>query len=347
MRKEYFSLPSIGLLAVIAVAGLAACSDFVHASSVPSLYLNTAPAGTLRHGTNLGSLYISSESPEPTNGIAVYSGSPLKYTNSITKGLGEPYGIALNSRGQLFVANHGSSTVSVYNAKSGKLIRTLSNRFMKVPLSLAVAPNDDVYVLSRSYVNIFKKGLQSGTKRIDVNPLAIAIDASGNAYIATANAVEIFAPGGTKPISSISQGVDVPDAMAIDSGGNLYVSNSPNSGCGNITVYDSATGSLESTITKGVCHPGGIAFDSQSNAYVTDIAPPSVNVFSATTHKRINLISKGLSEPFAILFDPTGNLYVANLSDPGNVVVFPPGKKKPSQTLTDGVDFPYGLAWLP
>jgi DNA-binding beta-propeller fold protein YncE len=135
--------------------------------------------------------------------------------------------------------------------------------------------------------------------------------------------------------------------MGVDAGGNLWVSNAPNTGCGGITVYDSATGSLENTITKGVCRPGGIAFDAQNNVYVTNLSPAAVNVFSGTIHKRIKTILSGLSSPYGILFDPAGNLYVANLGFPGNVVMFAPGKNKPTQTLTDGIDYPYGLAWLP
>jgi serine/threonine-protein kinase len=47
-------------------------------------------------------------------------------------------------------------------------------------------------------------------------------------------------------------------------------------------------------------------------------------------------------------FDPSGNLYVANFTPPSensveNVVVYAPGSKSPSRTITDGITSPRGI----
>jgi DNA-binding beta-propeller fold protein YncE len=344
MGKNYFLLPLVGLLIVFTMAGLTACGDFSRKASVQPAFESAASTSTLQRATKVGSLYISSER---ASSIAVYGGDPLKFVGSIKKGLSLPVGLAFNSLQELFVTNQASSNVSVYDSSSGKLVRTLSTRFTKTPFALAVAPDDDVYVLSRRSVTIFTKGQQAGSKKINEKAEAIAIDTSGNAYLATNGSIDVFAPGGTQPTRTITDGVDRPIALAIDGDGNLYVSNMPSSACGNITVYNAASGALENTIIKNVCHPLQIAFDSQNNAYVGNSTPPTVNVFSGTTQKWVKTISNGISTPGALLFDPSGNLYVINQGVPGNVLIFPPGHNKPSQTLTRGIDFPADLAPLP
>jgi hypothetical protein len=326
---------------------LAACSALGSAPTTrPSLVAPNQLVGSqMRAKGVVGSLYISSQLK---HAVAVYGGAPLEYSGSIRKGLSEPAGIAFNSKKELFVADYGLNDIKVYAASTGKLIRTLSTRYTKNPYRLAVAPNDDVYVISRTFVNIFIAGQQSNSKKIKLKATDVSFDGSGNAYIATAaGSIDVFPPSKTKLVRTITEGIDRPLETAVDGNGNLYVSNSPSSGCGNVTVYNAATGALESTITTNVCGPRAIAFDSQNNAYIGNSTPMTINVFSVGTYKWLTAITNGLNDSGSMVFDPSGNLYVANVSYPGNVVVYSPGSTKPSQTLTHGISFPSDLAWLP
>jgi hypothetical protein len=343
MGKISYSLPLVGLLSALVALGSSACGSLSNASSEPPS-IGADASASVQRAVKFGSLYVSSQFK---HAVAVYGGTPLDYSGSIKKGLSRPSAIAFNSRKQLFVADYGSNDVKVYAASNGRLVRTLSTRYTKTPFGIAVAPNNDVYVLSRSFVTIFIEGQQSNSKKMKMRGYAIAFDTSGNAYIATAGAIDVFPPRKTKLTRTITQGIDSPLEAALDANGNLFVSNVPASGCGNVTVYNAATGALESTITTNVCGPRTIAFDSQNNAYIGNSTPASVNVFSAGTYKWLSAITDCISDPGSMVFDPSGNLYIENVGLPGNVVAYSPGDESPIQTLTKGIRFPVDLAWLP
>src|SRR6516165_2507918 len=57
------------------------------------------------------------------------------------------------------------------------------------------------------------------------NPAAVAVDATGNLYVAdaTGNQVVRLAAGAGAPTALPVGGLDDPDGVAVDSGGNLYV----------------------------------------------------------------------------------------------------------------------------
>jgi hypothetical protein len=352
MRKENFPLPSMLALGVLTVASLAGCSDAGRSWNAQPLF-TSGTGGAARRVLSSGSLYISSLSAKPNGGVAVYSGTPLKYARTITEGIDLPDGIAFNSKRQLFVANQNAQTVTVYKSNGENPIRTLSNKFMKSPFQVAISSHNDLYVLARHFVNIYINARLPGVKKIRLNAGAIAIDALNNVYIPVGDGViDVFAPRGTKPIRTISTGLDGLTDVAIDAAGNLYVGSAPGSQCGSIAVYNAAKGTLENTITNGVCTPGYISFDSEDNVYVSNLAhagsgPASVTVYAAGTNALLETITNGISDPGETVVDTSGNLYVANVGFPGSVTVYPTNQTMPSETLTDGINYPNGLAWLP
>jgi sugar lactone lactonase YvrE len=278
----------------------------------------------------------------------MYRGSPLKYVGAILKGISDPEGLIFNAKRQLFVANYGSNTVTVYDENGNGPLRTLSKR-LKLPRWLALSSTNDLYVTAKSYVNVYLKSRQTQTKRIHTGAIAVAIDASDNLYVSGAGVVSVFAPGATKPTRTITQGLQSPTRLAIDASGNLYVANQESSGCGDVTVYVAATGVLENTITDGICTPVSLAVDSHDNLYVgnqPDNEASSVTMYAAGTGALIETIRKGVSHPSALAIDPSDNLYVANQTTPGSVTIYPPNQTLPSQTLKKDIVYPYDLAWL-
>ena len=149
--------------------------------------------------------------------------------------------------GDLYVANAGANTVTVYSRGSTSVLRTIS-KGVRYPNALAFDRSHNLYVANNfiSYghegtVTVYAPNSQSVRRTIaqGVNaPNALAFDGSGNAYVANTgtpdfpeSTVTVYAPGSKSVSRTISQGVHVPDALAFAGSGNLYVANC-RAGCG-------------------------------------------------------------------------------------------------------------------
>ncbi len=213
---------------------------------------------------------------------------------------------------------------------------------------------------------------------------ALALDASGNLYVAssTKNTVSKFAPGATAP-SLVLSGLNNPIAMAFDKHGNLFVANegvSPNYGT-TVTEFFPAHTSPSVTLT-GLDFPQALAFDGSGNLYVANLINDSVSVFApgATTptstltvnapravavdgsgnvfvSSDTNIVSEfapgattasailtGVNRPWALAFDSRGNLYAANYAA-NSVSEFAPGATTPTSTIVTGQNGPAALAF--
>jgi hypothetical protein len=130
--------------------------------------------------------------------ITVYAPGSTKVLRTITKTVDQPFALAFDGSGNLYVANYGVNTVTVYAPGSTKVLRTI------------------------------EKGVD--------RPDALAFDGSGNLFVANypcrfascrnmASSVTVYAPGSAKVLRTISQGVASPLTLAFDLSGNLYVAN--------------------------------------------------------------------------------------------------------------------------
>jgi sugar lactone lactonase YvrE len=137
-------------------------------------------------------------------------------------------------------------------------------------------------------------------------PTAIAVDSRGALYVANDDpydkSVAIFHPpfdGSSAPSVTITNGVYAATGVALDSCGNLYVSNFGEEVAGydnvaSVRIYEPPLGkgsSPSANITKGLSAAAGLAVDSAGNLYVangqnvvvykppyTDASSPSVTI---------------------------------------------------------------------
>lgn len=155
--------------------------------------------------------------------------------------------------------------------------------------------------------------------------------------------------GQTTPFKTITKGLYVPGAIAVDSGFNLYVSDD-NQGIPVILVYPPGAGSPSETITMPRT-VGGLALDPKGDllAISFDVEHNVATVYSIApgSTKPVNLGLQGLPGGFSIGVDKAGNIYAGGVF--GNISVYPPGSKTPSRYITvqNGVGFYSGLAVTP
>lgn len=175
-------------------------------------------------------------------------------------------------------------------------------------------------------------------------PDGMDVDRARNLYVtnASGNTVQVYAPGGTSPIRTYTQGLSAPINVVIGKDGTLYVANN-NSGATFVVEYP--PGSMTPSL-KISTHPGygsGLAVDGRGRLYVSYHDSGGHGwVYrypqGSTTGVNLNLATH---TPAGLALDRSGDLIVADATLPAAIQVFPPGATQPSQVVTDGVGNPF------
>jgi hypothetical protein len=207
-----------------------------------------------------------------------------------TKPLSYPKGLAVDAKGNLYVANSGGNDILVYNT---------------------------------SYKQVPKDTITSNV----INPTGVAIDAQGNLWVAnygTSNggangSIAEYIAGVQNTAASITNGILGPEALAVDGAGNVWVEND----YVNITVY--APGSLYTPATTPVrtfapvspiygltVGANTVAWGSNNQV---DFAPATLGLTTGT----LNYGGYGNDTGVALATDSAGNVYMANLDGSVNI----------------------------
>ena len=233
-------------------------------------------------------------------------------TGSGTNALTRPIGVAVNSKGRVFIVDFGSRTIRAFDT-DGKYRFTFSaiadgtNIKIKEPVHVAIDAQDRVWVTDRALRKIFvfdsngtfiRTFLPDGKADVAWSPLAITFDTDGRLYVTdvgdTANhRVRVFevdgrqltAWGGTAQVTNWddSHGKFLfPNGLAVTgtkgaaiSKRLLFVSDGDNR---RIQVFD-PSGAFKSIIrTQGI--PRGLALDSSNRLYVVDPAAHTIDLYS-------------------------------------------------------------------
>ena len=179
-------------------------------------------------------------------------------------------------------------------------------------------------------LSVFTPGTVNTAAGSLADPLAVATDSAGNAYIleggnkSTLADLLVIPAGGGTPQTVIPQGagLQTPNAFAIDSTGNFYIADSH---LGTISRFG-ADGSINTSYITGLDTPTAVYADSFDNLYIAQ-AGASHNVIevyvggprkviagsgSNTSAQGVAASSAGFVSPSAVTTDLNGNLYIAD-----------------------------------
>lgn len=174
-------------------------------------------------------------------------------------------------------------------------------------------------------------------------PLGICLDRQGTLYVVDDDGwVAEYPAGKTKASKIITKGINTPAFCAIDSNGNLWVTNiyGPN-----VTEYLNRSTKPHTVITKGIISPDGIAIDRSGNLYVANHPTPysgNILVYSPGSNSPSRTITDGVTTPIGITVDAHSTLYVTN-SEANNVEEYRSGHNHPYQTITAAMDQPVAV----
>lgn len=289
-----------------------------------------------------------------------------------------PSDVAIDASGNIYVADYGnniiqkitpSGVVSTFagNGSAGAVDATGTLASFNGPSGIAVDASGNVYVADY-HNNLIRKITPAGvvstlagtvanpadttvsTPSVFAGPSGVAVDASGNVYVADSgdNQIKMVNPAGvvTTLAGSGSSGSNNgtgaaasfynPTGVALDASNNLYVADFLNNLIRKVTpagVVTTVAGSDTAGHTDGVdtvasfYFPNSLTVDASGNIYVADdannlirkISPQGMVSTIAGSGAQGALNGQGaaasFSDPDGIAIDASGNLYVADANN--------------------------------
>jgi hypothetical protein len=205
-------------------------------------------------------------------------------------------------------------------------------------------PYDDVQIYDVKEKNpkplaIIRDGVsQPDDACIDGNKTLYVMNDAGSGWVSE------YALGSTSPSKMITAGIDYPAFCAIDSRGDLWVTNV---NAPDVTEYLPGGTAPQTVITDGITYPVGVAIDHAGNIYVANRYSQSetnVQVYRPGATSPSRTITDGVEWPVGIGVDAASVLYVTNLI-PGNVREYRPGRNKPDKKITQGMNGPAAVTF--
>ncbi|MFH0869410.1 MAG: hypothetical protein V1839_04240, partial [archaeon] len=274
---------------------------------------------------------------------------PDGYTasNIFTSALVAPWDLAFGPDGNLYVAEFTGSRISkVASNGSVSTYLEIPEAFRSTARSLAFSPSGNLYVvMSNGGLGDFNGILKISTdKTVSViseigGVEQLAIDSSGNIFVAGESEVFRFTPDGVR--TTFVSGLSFPSDIEFGPSGDMFVFEA---GTGEISriAPDGRRTVFASGFAKQIMY---MAFDAQGNLHLNDRAPG--NFYSVTP---AGAVSSPTHLPFLVpgcyddmTFDSSGNLYVADGTGSRIIKVF---QDSTASVLVDGF-MSTGLAMSP
>ncbi|MDO8430804.1 MAG: NHL repeat-containing protein [Candidatus Binatus sp.] len=286
---------------------------------------------------------------------------------------------------RVYVADYGNNRVLAWNNISAFTTHAAANLVFGQPNGLVRTPNN------------------GGIKPTTLNlPIAVAVDSAGNLYVVDSSnnrvlefntpfvsgvsADKVFGQLGSFTTGTCNNGgvtansLCIPLGVAVDSGGNVYISDSANDrmleyntplttnttadrvfGQANFVSTLCNRGAGPSSIT--LCNPWGVAVDGSNNLYVADngnnraleyFTPivsgvsadrvfGQLNVFTTNTGNNGGISAKSLKEPQNVAVDSSGNVYIVDKSNNRGLKYNTPGDTIADKSFGQGGLFNQGF----
>jgi hypothetical protein len=268
--------------------------------------------------------------------------SPMVTISGVDTGVSYPFGIALDSLGNIYVANQGSPSGAGANEvlifpsltnSSGLPDEPPTARFYgpEIPIGIAVnSSNGNIYVVDQAGV------YQDVTPKVRIYPpLGNSMGELGyetpSGIINTENTTTLQFPAG----------------IAFDSSGKIYVAGFGFAGIPSVLIYAAGSNANAAPVAipgpipdrsvniTGLTAPEGIALDSSGKIYVTNCldcygssGTSNLEIFAAGSSGNVAPIATiaggmtGLSFPEGVAVDSSNNIYVHELNTA--VYIYPP-----------------------
>ncbi|WP_374451543.1 SBBP repeat-containing protein [Cloacibacterium normanense] len=221
----------------------------------------------------------------------------------------DPYGIAVDSNGNVFFGDLTTFEVKKIDAITGVVTTFVSLGAYTYPYGLAVDSKGNVYV---SLYTMIRKFNSDGVKVKDIGPVyspyGLAVDGADNLYVANSGSNNVLKfPADGSASKTLGTGFKSPQAVAVDSAGNIYVADYLNQ---SIKKMDASGANIVTLGAGRVAQPNGVAVDSEGNIYAVSGGMSGMVKMDANGQIVSNINSvKNLP---AVVIDSKDNIYVSS-----------------------------------
>jgi len=221
--------------------------------------------------------------------VNVYEYTPGGAQTIVATGLNNPYGLAFDSAGNLFVSSFGDGFIYKFtpNGVKSPFAFALSN-----PTALAFDRADNLFAADKGSGCIYKfatNGVRSTFASGLNNPLGLAFDSAGNLFESDfgSSNIFVFTPSGVK--SNFTTLLYAPIGLAFDSKGNLFEVDTGHF----INEFTNCIATQKGIFAGGFATPQGLAFNNAGD------------LFLAGQHAIFKITPNGSSSTFAGSVYPT------------------------------------------
>jgi streptogramin lyase len=151
-------------------------------------------------------------------------------------------------------------------------------------------------------------------------PHSVAVDASGNVYVAdNGNSAVKEIPAGcatSSCVTTLGGGFNGPQGVAVDATGNVYVADTSNSAVKEMTP-GCASSSCVKSLGAGFLSPAGVAVGGSGNIFVADSGNNAVKEMasSCTSASCVTTLGGGFINPSGVAVNTTGTVYIADTNN--------------------------------
>jgi sugar lactone lactonase YvrE len=245
---------------------------------------------------------------------------------------GEPYGVAVDQSGNLYVADEQNGTVTELIQFRGAYTAVTVLEGLSSPYGVAVDGQGNLYITEEGGSNDVIKETAASTPDGTVYtpsvvpasglnvPYGIAVDLHGNMYIADGlnNRILKETPSGNSYVQSTisSSALSFPQGIAVDASGSVLIADWGHNRVSKETISGSSY--TETVVTANTGNsPFGVSVDGSGNVYVLDFVDQETSSvlketpFEGAYTQRAVAFAPSLL-PWAIAADGSGNLYLAS-----------------------------------
>ncbi len=238
------------------------------------------------------------------NTVSTFASNGAPSVPTITAGLNQPSGIAVDAAGKIYVTNYAGNSLTTYAANGVQISPTIVG--LDQPYGVAVDASGKIYVANSgngTVTTYTANGTQTTPTIAGLTlPTGVAVDATGKIYVPTypTNTVHTYNADGSAAAPTISVGLNEPVAVAVNPAGTtIFIADF----VGSLTPYTSGGSPTSPTIT-GLNGPDGVALDAAGNIYISNfnggsVSAGTVQVFPPAATS-VPLTIGGLSSPSGV-----------------------------------------------